>query len=150
MRQENIIRYWHAVELLQPQAAPKIEKRDKPYDSFFYDTYIGEPIPPWSADSPAFEQPIPKRRVWSHTLFAHLYDSKDVAEQLQLLYGADQGYKDEPKRRESALFALKFTAEGLMVQDSLVLSSEAWFLGRALTGQDWTRGFRYRPRCFAS
>jgi hypothetical protein len=28
MSQENIVRYWHAVELLQPQSAPKLEKRD--------------------------------------------------------------------------------------------------------------------------
>ncbi|OIT13647.1 DNA helicase [Ralstonia solanacearum] len=140
MREENIVRYWHAVELLQPQAAPKLEKRDSPYASFIHDVPAGQLVTPWSADSPVAKQALPKKRVWSHTLFAHLYDSKDVAEKLKALYGADQGYK-EPRSRESALFALKFTADGLMVDDSLVLSSEAWFLGRALAGEDWTRGF---------
>jgi hypothetical protein len=62
--------------------------------------------------------------------------SRAVAEQLEKLYGADQGYR-EPQSRESALFALKSTVEGRMVQDSLVISSEAWFLGRALKGKDW-------------
>ncbi|QWF62938.1 hypothetical protein KM864_18705 (plasmid) [Ralstonia solanacearum] len=95
---------------------------------------------PWSADSLLAKQTLPKKRVWSHTLFAQLYDSKDVAEKLKALYGADQGYK-EPQSRESALIALKFSADGLMVEDSLVLSSEAWFLGRALAGEDWKRGF---------
>lgn len=56
------------------------------------------------------------------------------------MYGADQGYQ-EPKFRESAVFAAKFTAGGRLVDDSFVLSSEAWFLGRVLTGKDWTRGF---------
>ncbi|EFF74819.1 hypothetical protein HMPREF0004_3867 [Achromobacter piechaudii ATCC 43553] len=139
--QESTVRYWHAVELLQPQAAPKLEKRDSLYLPFLYDTKVGAPVPPWSADSGLAQQLIPPRRVWSHTLYAHLYDSQSVADTLKQLFGADQGYKEEPKRRESALFAMKFTADGLMVQDSLVLSSEAWFLGRALAGQDWTWGF---------
>lgn len=28
MDHENIVRYWHAVELLQPQSVPKAQKRD--------------------------------------------------------------------------------------------------------------------------
>ncbi|BEU74470.1 hypothetical protein MAFF211271_40250 (plasmid) [Ralstonia syzygii subsp. indonesiensis] len=70
--------------------------------------------------SPVTKQAFPKKRVWSHTLFAHLYDSRDVAEKLKVLYGADQGYK-EPQSRKSALFAVKFTADGLMVDGSPVL-----------------------------
>lgn len=138
--QENIVRYWHAVELLQPQSAPKLKKRSSPYGAFIYNTSIGQPIPPWSADSIVSRQHLPKRRVWSHTLFAHLYDSRRVAEQLKEVYGADQGYR-EPQYRESALFAAKFTAAGRLVDDSFVLSSEAWFLGRVLGGKDWTSGF---------
>ena len=141
MTQESTVRYWHAVELLQPQAAPKLEKRDSPYHPFLYDTEMETLVPPWADDSQLKRQSIPAKRVWSHTLYAHLYDSQDVAEKLKQLYGADQGYRDEQRRRESALFAMKFTADGMMVPDSLVLSSEAWFLGRALSGQDWTRGF---------
>ena len=138
--QENIVRYWHAVELLQPQSAPKLKKRSSPYGAFIHDTPIGQPIPPWSAASIVAKQHLPKKRVWSHTLFAHLYDSRRVAEQLKEVYGADQGYR-EPQYRESALFAAKFTMAGQFVDDSFVLSSEAWFLGRVLAGQDWTRGF---------
>ncbi|KQM54780.1 DNA helicase [Pseudomonas sp. Leaf15] len=141
MNQERITRYWHAVELLQPQSAPKIEKRDSLSSSFLYDCNAAQPTMPWSEDSPVNRQQKPKGRVWSHTLFAHMYDSRTVAEALKHLYGADLGYKESTKSRESALFALKFTAQGLMVQDSLVLSSEAWFLGNALAGRDWTRGF---------
>lgn len=141
MTQEHITRYWHAVELLQPQSAPKIEKRDSLSSSFLHDCKAAQPVMPWAEESPVSRQARPKGRVWSHTLFAHLYDSRTVAETLKQLYGADLGYKEPAKSRESALFALKFTAQGLMVQDSLVLSSEAWFLGQALAGKDWTRGF---------
>lgn len=138
--QENIVRYWHAIELLQPQSAPKLKKRSSPYGAFIHDTPIGQTIPPWSPASIVAEQHLPKRRVWSHTLFAHLYDSRRVAEQLKQAYGADQGYR-EPQYRESALFAAKFTMAGQFVDDSFVLSSEAWFLGRVLAGKDWTSGF---------
>lgn len=139
-KQENIVRYWHAVELLQPQSAPKLKKRSSPYGAFIHDTPIGNPVPPWSAASIVAEQQLPKKRVWSHTLFAYLYDSRRVAEQLKEAYGADQGYR-EPQHRESALFSAKFTMAGQFVDGSFVLSSEAWFLGRVLAVQDWTRGF---------
>ncbi|SIQ99692.1 AAA domain-containing protein [Marinobacterium stanieri] len=138
--QESIVRYWHAVELLQPQSAPKVKRRSNHYSAYIHDLRIGEVIPPWSAASIVSRQYLPKRRVWSHTLFAHLYDSRKVAEQLKKAFGADQGYR-EPQSRESALFAAKFTMEGQFVNDSFVLSSEAWFLGRVLAGKDWTHGF---------
>ena len=140
MGQENIVRYWHSVELLQPQSAPKLKKRSTPYGAFIHDTPIQHPVPPWAPESVVSKQELPKKRVWSHTLYAHLYDSRLVAEKLKDAFGADQGYR-EPQHRESALFAAKFTMAGQMVDNSFVLSSEAWFLGRVLTGKDWTRGF---------
>lgn len=138
--QEKIVRYWQTIELLQPQSAPKVKKRSGLYDAYIYDSQIGHPIPPWSTASIVSKQLLPERRVWSHTLFAHIYDSKLVANQLNEVFGADQGYR-EPQFRESALFAAKFTMAGHFVDDSFVLSSESWFLGRVLAKKDWTRGF---------
>ncbi|HFO1385429.1 TPA: DNA helicase, partial [Pseudomonas aeruginosa] len=148
MESENIIRYWHAVELLQPQSAPKIKKRSSAYGAFLHDTPSTRPIPPWAPGSIVSKQALPDKREWSHTLYAHLYDSRLVAAALKELYGADQGYR-EPQHRESALFAAKFTMAGQLVENSFVLSSEAWFLGRALAGQDWTRGFEDDQRAAA-
>ncbi|CAI8885772.1 DNA helicase [Pseudomonas donghuensis] len=140
MNQQSIVRYWHAVELLQPQSVPKLKKRDDDYQPYYHDIPAMARVLPWMPASVLSTQTLPKKRVWSHTLYAHLYDNLDVAKQLEALYGADQGYK-EPQRRESALFALKFSADGVMIADSLVLSSEAWFVGCAIAGEDWTRGF---------
>lgn len=148
MEQENLVRYWHAVELLQPQAAPKIKKRSSPYGAFLHDTLYMRPIPPWAPGSIVSKQALPDKREWSHTLYAHLYDSRLVAAALKELYGADQGYR-EPQHRESALFAAKFTMAGQLVENSFVLSSEAWFLGRALAGRDWTREFEDDQRVAA-
>jgi hypothetical protein len=141
MGQENIVRYWHAVELLQPQSAPELKKRSTPYKAFIHDTPIRRPIPPWAPESIVSKQTLPKKCVWSHTLYAHLYDNWLIAEKLKEVYGADHGYR-EPQNQESALFAAKFTMDGQMVDNSFVLSSEAWFLGKVLTSKDWTRGFK--------
>lgn len=132
MRQEDIVRYWHAVELLQPQSAPKLKKCSYAYSAIIHDTPIQHPVPPWAPESVVGKQVLPKKRVWSHTLYAHLYDSRLVAEKLKKAYGADQGYR-EPQYRESALFAAKFTMAGQMVDNSFVLSSEAWFLAACRT-----------------
>lgn len=48
---ENIVRYWHAVELLQPQSAPKIKKRISPYGAFFHATPGARPTPPWAPEN---------------------------------------------------------------------------------------------------
>lgn len=148
MEPEKIVRYWHAVELLQPQSAPKIEKRGSNDDAFLHDTPSTHPVPPWAAESIVRKQVLPAKREWSHTLHAHLYNSRLVADKLRDLFGADQGY-GEPQQRQSALFAAKFTMVGHLVENSFVLSSEAWFLGRALAGKDWTRGFEDDQRAAA-
>jgi hypothetical protein len=140
MNSKNIVRYWHAVELLQPQAVPKLKKRDGDYQPFFQDMPTSAQILPWMPANPLSRQRLPNKRVWSHTLYAHLYNNLDVSRQLETLYGADQGYK-EPQQRLSALYALKFNDQGMMLVDSLVLSSEAWFVGCAINKKDWTRGF---------
>ncbi|WP_314915544.1 ATP-binding protein [Pseudomonas helleri] len=140
MNSQNIVRYWHAVELLQPQAVPKLKKRDSDYQPFFQDIPTSAQILPWMPANPLSRQRLPNKRVWSHTLYAHLYNNLDVSRQLETLYGADEGYK-EPQQRLTALYALKFNDQGMMVVDSLVLSSEAWFVGCAINKKDWTRGF---------
>lgn len=142
MNQQSIVRYWHAVELLQPQSVPKLKSRDVDdhYQPFYHDIRAADGLMPWQPESLLTAQKLPENRVWSHTLYAHLYDNLTVAKTLEALYGADQGYT-EPRSRETALYALKFTDQGVMVMDSLVLSSEAWFLGHALAGNDWTHGF---------
>jgi len=146
---EKIIRYWHAVELLQPQSAPKIKRRNKLSEAFLHNTPCACPVPPWAPESNVSKEKLPSsKHEWSHTLYAFLYNNQLVADVLKELYGADQGYR-EPQQRESALFAAKFTMTGQLVENSFVLSSEAWFLGRALAEKDWTRGFEDDQRVAA-
>lgn len=137
----NIVSYWHAIELLQPQSVPQIKKRDNLNFPFIHDTTLNEIVPPWLPESIVSEQLLPKNRVWSHSLYGHLYDGRLVSAKLKELFGADQGYREPPQNRESAMFFVKFTNEGKLVDNSLVLSSEAWFLGRVLARRSWISGF---------
>ncbi len=82
MNSQNIVRYWHAVELLQPQAVPVLKKRDNLYQPFFQDVRPSDLALPWDAENTLSHQRLPQKRVWSHTLYAHLYDNRDVSRQL--------------------------------------------------------------------
>ncbi|MCT9827402.1 DEAD/DEAH box helicase [Pseudomonas veronii] len=140
MTAADIVRYWRSVELLQPQTAPKFKKRDKPYQSFIHDTPVAKPVMPWDKASIVAKESLPAGKVWSHLLFAHCYDFKYAVKALEDVFGAEQGYK-EPQSQVVALYALKLTHTGVMVADSLVLSTAAWLLARVRAGEDWTRSF---------
>ena len=140
MTPADIVRYWRSVELLQPQAAPKLKKREMPHQSYIHDVSVADPVMPWDQTSKVLKEPLPKGKVWSHLLFAHCYDFKCAVKALEDVFGADQGYA-EPQSQIVALYALKLTHTGAMVADSLVLSSAAWLLARVRAGEDWARSF---------
>ncbi|WP_426158129.1 AAA domain-containing protein [Pseudomonas sp. TSRC2-2] len=140
MTSADIVRYWRSVELLQPQAAPKLKKRDMPHQSYIHDVSVANPVMPWDKTSNVLKEPLPKGKVWSHLLFGHCYDFKYAVKALEDVFGADHGYK-EPQSQIVALYALKLTHAGVMVADSLVLSTAAWLLARVRAGEDWSRSF---------
>lgn len=144
MDSSDLIRYWHAVELLQPQTIPDIKTRDKAHQPFFHDMDRDSPLP-WNPSSPLARQERKEGKVWSHRFYGHWFTSAEVDRVLCTAFGEEHGYR-EPQDRDIALFALRFTEDGRMVADSLVLSSAAWMLGRVYNGQDWTRGFDLAQR----
>jgi hypothetical protein len=52
MNPQNIVRYWHAVEPLQPQAVPKLKKRDSDYQPYSQDIPASAQILPWMPGPP--------------------------------------------------------------------------------------------------
>lgn len=135
---EKIVRYWHSIELLQPQAVPKEHmQRRANTEAYISSASTHDFTPPWFPGSELSRQSLPPRHEWSHTVYAYVYDSKEVSLVLKQKFGADLGYA-EPQARDTAVFALQCDMSGRYVLDSLVLSSEAWFLGRIRTGQDYS------------
>ncbi|MEW5511777.1 AAA domain-containing protein [Pseudomonas asiatica] len=138
-----IIRYWHAVELLSPQTAPvpTTKERASPNDAVVLDLSRGGAlIPPWTPQSPLAKMIIPKQRAWSHLVYGHCFDYRLIVGLLEQVFGADNAYR-ETRESITGLYAVRFTAQGMMVPDSFVLSSAAWLAGRVLGGKDWLSGF---------
>ncbi|MDI2145052.1 hypothetical protein KBJ94_23685 [Pseudomonas sp. ITA] len=63
MTSADIVRYWRSVELLQPQAAPKLKKRDMTHQSYIHDVSLPNPVMPWDKTSNVLKEPLPKGKV---------------------------------------------------------------------------------------
>ena len=120
--QERIIRYWHAVELLQPSQLKKPEDSAgrSPKDEFVHDIQSSNEPFPWEPGSEASRQPLPldeidkrtgkpKVYTWFHTLYVQIFPTKTITDALDRAFGADQGYRDPAEREYSALDAAEFT-----------------------------------------
>ncbi|OBY20746.1 hypothetical protein A8O37_25480 [Pseudomonas aeruginosa] len=83
---------------------------------------------------------IPPNRTWSHLVYGHCFDYRLIVDLLEQYFGADNSYR-ETRESIAGLYALRFTAQGKMVEDSFVLSSAAWLAGRILTGSELLSGF---------
>lgn len=83
---------------------------------------------------------IPQNRIWSHLVYVYCFDYRLIVELLVQHFGADNGYR-ETRESIARLYALRFTAQGKMVEDSFVPSSAAWLAGRILSGREWLTEF---------
>jgi hypothetical protein len=85
--------------------------------------------------------------MWRHEVFGGIYELSKVRDTLVKRFGEDapEGDQRAPARGQSALFACTIDAEGLLVEESAVLSACAWAVGRAAasaTAQGtWLTGF---------
>lgn len=119
--------------MLQPQEAPKIKKREASTEPVITRHPAGSAKLPWE-DGLTFIQrrmSLPPNYEWAHQMFVVAYPSDFVSKSLSKLFGQSQGYT-EGSRGDSAAFCLRFSHEGRFIAGSLVLSSEAWFLGQNL------------------
>lgn len=142
MTQANILRFWHAVELLNPQDVPALDDpRISDFHPFAQELVVrGATRVPWSRGTSLDAQALPVKREWSHRIYARCYDLTKAIKELEAKFGATLGYA-EPKPQKVALYSVKFNHQGKLVDDSLVLSSAAWMLGCVLTGRSFLTGF---------
>jgi AAA domain len=136
----RVVRFWLAAEMFSP---PQIPKRD--IRRHVVDVRPGEPMP-WEPGSPLSRLPVRQDQVWRHEVFGGVYDLRQVRDALISLYGEDMDLEQqEPVSGQSAIFACSVDADGVLVDESAVLSACASALGRARarhrSGDTWLDDF---------
>ncbi len=137
---ERIAQFWRAIELFSPPSLPKPDAR-----GHVEDFYPGEPMP-WEPGSQLAPAPVAPGKVWRHEVFAGVYDIQRVAGTLVEQFGDDDpAGQRKALGDQSALFGCTVDTDGLLVEESAVLSSCAWATGRLCAGGqrsgDWLSGF---------
>jgi len=141
----NVLRYWHAIEMFDPQGIPALLSRrelaEREPGSWCVEAVpflAGEPVPklPWQAGHLRYAEP-PKDATygseWRHTVYGGVFSfgavRKVLAERLGFTEPEDfAGTRKEDT--ESALFAFTVDQRGLLLDGPGAFSSCAWASGR--------------------
>lgn len=132
----TIIDFWRAIELFSAQSIPKVDHRKHRVD------VIPARALPWEAGS-TLPSP-PSGKVWRHTLFGGVHRLDEVhALLVERLHEDAQEVDERTPRGESAIMTFQVDHDGRFIEDSLVLSSAAWAIGRTARGPwiGWLDGF---------
>jgi hypothetical protein len=144
----RVVRFWQAVEMFSPQSLPRPDIRED-----VVDLRRGEPMP-WEPGSRTL--PSKPGKVWRHQVFGGVYELRLIRDTLVDLYDEDDkdGGQREPARGQSALFACTVDADGMLIEESAVLSACAWAVGRAVarngSSAAWLTGFDQDALCYAN
>lgn len=132
------------LELLSPQKVPQL-KSLSPQNR-------DEQVVAWTPDDPLpwgyLESPHPNgttERVWAHTVYLGVYDLSEIYESLHRIFHDDADSYEIRPPGESACSGLQIDYRGQLIDDSQVLSSALWAIGRASKAKphepDWADGF---------
>lgn len=144
-RQVDVVEFWRLLELFSPQ---QVKKPDPGHaDRPVVDWSRGRPLP-WDVlapPQPTRDKTGDKARIWQHVVYLGVYDLEAVYEHLHRVFPHDEDAHDERPGGTSACAALLVDADGRMVEDSAVLSSALWGLGRTVDPgvayPGWSTGF---------
>ncbi|VWC87399.1 helicase [Burkholderia lata] len=140
----QILRYWRAAEIFNPQSAPDIDlksgKRTKQTDRVSRDDVLA-PWQPGFKRLPAAEEDS----VWRHDVYGGVYLVRRVREFLESIFGKDPQSFDSRLDSLSACFLIRVDHDGRPLFDTFVLSACVWAWGRTVTqgpdSPDWLSGF---------
>jgi hypothetical protein len=139
----DILAYWHAVELFDPQDIPRPRRteslRRKPGARAEQAIGIvkGAPLPPlpWQPGHPRYGEPPEKGwygSAWRHTVYGGIFSFRNVRAALArgLGYTEAEDYAGTRRDADGALFAVTVDEDGNLIEDTAAFSSCAWATGR--------------------
>jgi len=138
--QRDVLKYWRLIELFSPQTVPKPEPKNHiaPVVSW----RPGRPLP-WDVLPPATTNPT-RPKVWQHTVYLGVYELEHIYRHLHEVFPAAADAYDERRDGLSACAALVIDGSGRVIDDSQILSSASWAIGRtsdAVPQSVWFDGF---------
>lgn len=121
------------MELFTPQQIPKTGRR--PVELKVIQWRPGDPLP-WN------ELPEAKPgKVWQHHVYLGVYNLSEIYETLRRLFNQDPEAHDLRVPGQSACAGLVLNEDGVLVGESVVLSSCAWALGKVNAGRHTRPGW---------
>ncbi|TQF01326.1 hypothetical protein E6W39_02570 [Kitasatospora acidiphila] len=156
-RLADLLEYWRAVELFSPPSIPRVSgKNASGVDGLVRDLAPtpGSPTPPlpWAVgDHTAGVGRAPSGMMWRHEVYGGVFKLEDMRQAMIAVLPPDTNPdpgvpQDELKLSgESAMFALVLDEDGLLIDDTSVVSACGWATGRLFDpGPDaanWLQGF---------
>jgi hypothetical protein len=135
----DVLRFWRAVELFNPQAVPKIRPGK------YVEDVKEAGLLPWEAGHPLGNIELRDSQVWRHTVYGGLFDLEKVRNLLEDAFGKDPERFDAHRPAITALFAVTFTDEGRPLLGTEEFASCPWATGRLIdpgpTKTEWLDGF---------
>ncbi|MFD0398908.1 AAA domain-containing protein [Kitasatospora sp. NPDC127121] len=129
------------MELFSPQ---KVDGVDPSKD--VYSVWDGRPLP-WEPDHRLRRRSPGRGRSWQHTVYAGVFELTALRDTLLGVFGTDGPTEDFDGRLggQSAVLCFSVNDQGLLLKDSVTISSCAWAVGRALrpgpADPAWLDGF---------
>ena len=158
-RVADILAYWHAIEMFDPQGIPEPPKRaavarrksgSKCVERIRLAPQAPVPPLPWQPEHPRAAEAPAKGTYgseWRHTVYGGVFSYGSVRKTFERVLG----YTEEPdhggRRKDimSALFAFTVDKDGLLIEGTEVFSSCAWSAGRlnrpGPSARGWLDGF---------
>src|SRR4051812_13182124 len=139
-RGAGIVRFGRWVALFGAQAgAPPDPARNR------FEVRAGDRLP-WQPGHRLARRQLKPSQVWRHTVYGGVFPLDRLHRTLEGVFGPSGPDVDErTPRGDSALFAVNVSADGEVLLDSLVVSTAAWAVGRAVdpgpAEADWLDGF---------
>ncbi|MFD4433289.1 hypothetical protein, partial [Nocardia sp. NPDC058497] len=140
-RQARILKYWRAVEYFSP---PRVDAVD--FGKGVRNVDGSRPLP-WEPGAPALHPPLRRNFVWQHTVYIGVFDLAKVRAVLDATLRVTEEELDLDARTggQSALLSLTVNGDGLLIRDSVTVSSCAWAVGRTVdpgpASDEWLLGF---------